>query len=92
MPKDTAFYDASELSELLGISRSKAYMEIRELNNMLKEKGFRAPKAGLVSKKLVHEVFMLDGTENLHKKFELDAKEDSKIIPLERQGRKAKLC
>ena len=92
MPKDTAFYDAGELSELLGISKSKAYMEIRELNDMVKEKGFRAPKAGLVSKKLVHEVFMLDNTENLHKKLEMDVKEGNKIIPLERQGRKVKLC
>ena len=92
MPKDKAFYDAGELSVLLGISKGKAYMEIRELNNMLKEKGFRAPKAGLVSKNLVHEVFMLDGTENFHKKVALEEKEDGKVIPLEQRGKKVKLC
>ncbi len=60
MPANTAFYNAQELSELLGISKSAAYLHIRNLNKELEERGYLSPKPGLVSKKLVHEKFMLD--------------------------------
>lgn len=60
MPADTSFYDAQELADLLGISKSTAYLRIRSLNKELEEKGFLSPKAGLVSKKWVHERFMLE--------------------------------
>lgn len=60
MPANTAFYDAQELAELLGISKSAAYLHIRNLNKELGERGYLSPKPGLVSKKLVHEKFMLE--------------------------------
>lgn len=60
MPADTSFYNAQELADLLGISKSTAYSRIRSLNKELEEKGFLSPKAGLVSKKWVHERFMLE--------------------------------
>lgn len=38
MPRQT--YNARELAELLGVSESKAYQYIKQMNDELKEKGF----------------------------------------------------
>ena len=50
------FVTANEVAELLGISKSKAYAIIRELNEELSEKGF-ITVAGKVSRKFFEEKF-----------------------------------
>ncbi len=34
------FITASEVAEIMGVSRTKAYQIVREMNNELKEKGY----------------------------------------------------
>ena len=50
------FITAQEVAELLGISKSKAYTIVRELNEELAAKGF-ITVAGRVSRKLFEEKF-----------------------------------
>lgn len=50
------FITAKEVAELLGISKSKAYAIIRELNEELSAKGF-ITVAGGVSRKFFEEKF-----------------------------------
>ena len=50
------FITAHEVAELLGISKSKAYIIIRELNEELFAKGF-ITVAGRVSRKFFEEKF-----------------------------------
>ncbi len=50
------FITAKEVAELLGISKSKAYAIIRELNDELSAKGF-ITVAGRVSRKFFEEKF-----------------------------------
>ncbi len=50
------FVTAKEVAELLGISKSKAYAIIRELNDELSAKGF-ITVAGRVSRKFFEEKF-----------------------------------
>jgi len=50
------FITAKEVAELLGISKSKAYAIIRELNEELSAKGF-ITVAGRVSRKFFEEKF-----------------------------------
>ncbi len=50
------FVTAKEVAELLGISKSKAYAIIRELNEELSAKGF-ITVAGRVSRKFFEEKF-----------------------------------
>ncbi len=50
------FVTAKEVAELLGISKSKAYAIIRELNDELSAKGF-ITVAGRVSRKFFEERF-----------------------------------
>lgn len=50
------FITAQEVAELLGISKSKAYIIIRELNEELFAKGF-ITVAGRVSRKFFEEKF-----------------------------------
>lgn len=51
-----AFITAKEVAKLLGISKSKAYAIIRELNEELSAKGF-ITVAGRVSRKFFEEKF-----------------------------------
>ena len=37
------FITASEVAEIMGISRSKAYQIVREMNRELKSQGFQIP-------------------------------------------------
>ena len=48
--KNSNFYNAVEIAEMLGISRSKAYMIIKDLNVELANKGYRYI-AGRISKR-----------------------------------------
>ena len=50
------FSTAKEVAELLGISKSKAYTIVRELNEELSAKGF-ITVAGRVSRKFFEEKF-----------------------------------
>ncbi len=50
------FINAQEVAELLGISKSKAYTIVRELNEELSAKGF-ITVAGRVSRKFFEEKF-----------------------------------
>lgn len=50
------FITAQEVAELLGISKSKAYTIVRELNEELAAKGF-ITVAGRVSRKFFEEKF-----------------------------------
>ena len=50
------FITAQEVAELLGISKSKAYTIVRELNEELSAKGF-ITVAGRVSRKFFEERF-----------------------------------
>lgn len=50
------FITAQEVAELLGISKSKAYTIVRELNEELSAKGF-ITVAGRVSRKFFEEKF-----------------------------------
>lgn len=50
------FITAQEVAELLGISKSKAYTIVRELNEELSVKGF-ITVAGRVSRKFFEEKF-----------------------------------
>lgn len=50
------FINAQEVAELLGISKSKAYTIVRELNEELSAKGFIIV-AGRVSRKFFEEKF-----------------------------------
>lgn len=50
------FITAKEVAELLGISKSKAYTIVRELNEELSAKGF-ITVAGRVSRKFFEEKF-----------------------------------
>lgn len=90
MPANTAFYNAKELSELLGISTSTAYVQIREINELLNKKGFRAPKAGLVSKNLVHDLFMFNGVEDLNRFSPFEDDEKEKIAKMKKRYSKKK--
>ena len=38
------FITASEVAEIMGISRSKAYQIVREMNRELKSQGYHLPK------------------------------------------------
>ena len=48
------YYSAMDVSELLGISRSKAYSIVKEMNKELSEKGYIVI-AGKVPKKFLEE-------------------------------------
>lgn len=48
------FYTAQEVADMLGVSKSKAYMMIQEWNKDLADKGF-ITIAGSISKKYVDE-------------------------------------
>ena len=48
------FYTAKEVADLLGVSKSTAYREIKRLNKELKEKGFLIVP-GKISKKYFSE-------------------------------------
>ena len=50
------FIHAEEISKLLGISKSKAYKLIKELNDELKQKGFKTLN-GKLSRKYFMERF-----------------------------------
>ena len=50
------FITAQEVAELIGISKSKAYTSVRELNEELSAKGF-ITVAGRVSRKFFEEKF-----------------------------------
>ena len=51
-------YTAKDLKELLGVSESKAYQYIRQMNTELQEKGFLIVR-GKVPAAYVHERFFL---------------------------------
>ena len=38
-------YTAKDISEILGVSESKSYQYIRQMNSELEEKGFLEPRA-----------------------------------------------
>lgn len=50
------YLTASDISQILGISKSRSYVLIRECNNELKEKGYLTI-AGKVSKKYFAEKY-----------------------------------
>lgn len=54
------FYDVEDVRELLGVSRSKAYDIIRDLNAELKKNGYIVAIAGKVPKKFFNERFYCD--------------------------------
>lgn len=54
--EQSVFITAQEVAELLGISKSKAYTIVRELNEELSAKGF-ITVAGRVSRKFFEEKF-----------------------------------
>ena len=60
MPANTSFYNAQELADLLGISKSTAYSRIRSLNQELEEKAFCRPRLGWYQKKMGTRKFMLE--------------------------------
>lgn len=57
--KNSNFYNADDISQMLEISRSKAYMIIKELNNELSKKGFRYI-AGRVPKRFFNQAYYLE--------------------------------
>jgi hypothetical protein len=63
MAKALNYYDVEDVQALLGISSSKAYKIIRELNMELKKKGFIVVM-GRVPKRYFNEKFYCD-TEDL---------------------------
>ncbi len=54
--KDSLFYTAKEVQEMLGVSRGKAYQVVRKLNEELAEMGF-VVVAGKVPRKFFDEHF-----------------------------------
>lgn len=58
-----SYYTVEEVQKILGISSSKAYQVIRQLNNELKAKGYIVI-AGKVPKKYFNEKYYCD-TEDL---------------------------
>lgn len=56
MYKTDSFISADEIKEIVGISKSKAYSLIQELNSELKEKGYLTV-TGRVSRKYFEERF-----------------------------------
>lgn len=54
--EQSIFISAQEVAEMLGISKSKAYRIVRELNEELEAKGF-ITVAGRVSRKFFEEKF-----------------------------------
>lgn len=55
-----AFYFVDDVMELLGVSKSKAYAVIRELNEELEDLGYMKPMGGRTSKKFFNEKFYCD--------------------------------
>lgn len=64
MAKALNYYDVEDVQVLLGISSSKAYKIIRELNDQLKAKGFIVVM-GKCPKKYFNEKFYCDTQEQL---------------------------
>lgn len=54
------FYHVEDVMELLGVSRSKAYKIIQDLNDELKKNGYIVAVAGRVPKKFFNERFYCD--------------------------------
>ena len=54
--KNSLFYSAKEVQEILGVSRGKAYKVVRELNEQLEQRGFIVI-AGKVPKQFFQEHF-----------------------------------
>ncbi len=54
--EQSVFISAQEVADMLGISKSKAYRIVRELNEELEAKGF-ITVAGRVSRKFFEEKF-----------------------------------
>jgi len=54
--RNSLFYTAKEVQEMLGVSRGKAYKIVRELNEQLDDKGF-ITVAGKVPKQFFQEHF-----------------------------------
>lgn len=52
--QESRFYKASDVSEILGVSQSKAYAIIKTLNDDLQEKGF-ITVSGKISKRHFEE-------------------------------------
>lgn len=62
MAKALNYYDVDDVQALLGISNSKSYKIIRELNDELKAKGYIVVM-GKCPKKYFHEKFYCDQEE-----------------------------
>lgn len=62
MAKAINYYTVGEVQALLGVSSSKAYQIIRQLNNELKDKGFIIVM-GRTPKKYFNEKFYCDEIE-----------------------------
>lgn len=62
MAKALNYFDVADVQKLLGISSSKAYKIIRELNDELKEKGYIVVM-GRVPKRYFREKFYCDVEE-----------------------------
>lgn len=60
-----AFYHVEDVVALLGVSRSKAYKIIQDLNKELKKKGY-ITVAGKVPKKYFLEKFYCDPADIVH--------------------------
>ena len=54
--KNSLFYSAKEVQEILGVSRGKAYKVVQELNEQLEQRGFIVI-AGKVPKQFFQEHF-----------------------------------
>jgi hypothetical protein len=68
MAKAINYYTVEDVQALLGVSSSKAYQIIRQLNNELKAQGFIVVM-GKTPKKYFNEKFYCDETE-VHKQLE----------------------
>ncbi|XWX62826.1 transcriptional regulator [Desulfitobacterium sp. AusDCA] len=60
-----AFYQVNDVMDLLGVSKSKAYKIIQDLNKELKKKGY-ITVAGKVPKKYFLEKFYCDPADIVH--------------------------
>lgn len=69
MAKAINYYTVKEVQALLGISSSKSYQIIRQLNNELKAKGFIIV-SGRTPKKYFNEKFYCDESE-VHKQLDM---------------------
>lgn len=59
MYKTDSFISADEIKEIVGISKSKAYSLIQELNSELKEKGYLVPGFSIVMIFMIVKMFLV---------------------------------